>query len=241
MVRTLVIVPAFNEAQNLQGVASRLRSIADLNLEILVVNDGSSDATSAVATAAGLHCVNLPFNMGIGNAVHTGYLYAERNGFDFALQFDGDGQHPELEIRKIIEALEGDEADVVIGSRFLLESSLGFKSTASRRLGIRFLSKLIHLLTGHLVTDPTSGFRGINKRALKVYSKYYPHDYPEPEAIVVGLRNGLRIKEVAVEMRERQSGKSSISSLWSVYYMFKVSLAVWIKSIEYGGSYASHK
>ncbi len=233
MKRIAVIIPAYNEEASISGVVSSLlalRSSHGLHIDPVVVNDCSRDRTAEVC--AKLECIllNLPVNLGIGSAVQTGFRYARRHDYDFAIQVDGDGQHPATEIPKLLEALQSDEADVVIGSRFLLRE--GYQSEFYRRIGIRYFMVVNRLITGQAVTDNTSGFRAYNRRALAVVSSYYPDQYPEPEAVVLFKRNGLRLKEVPVTMRERQGGQSSISRLASLFYMAKVSFAIVFASLR---------
>ena len=175
--------------------------------------------------------VSLPFNLGIGAAVQTGFQYAQRYGYDIAVQIDGDGQHDAAYLEKIISPILHDEADMVVGSRFL-EKNEGFQSSFSRRLGINFFVQLINVLTGVKVNDPTSGFRAYNKKMIALFSKYYPHDFPEPEAIVVAQQEGGRILEVPVSMRAREAGSSSIRYFKTLYYMVKVTLAILLHMIR---------
>lgn len=197
--------------------------------DYVVVNDGSTDATCALCVENGFNVLNLPQNLGIGGAVQTGHKYALRNGYDVDVQFDGDGQHDANCISALINEIE-QGADLVIGSRFLTKEG-GFKSTALRRVGIIWISKWIRLLTGQKASDPTSGFRASGKRAIALYARSYPTDYPEPESIVLAQRSGLEIRDTAVVMHERRGGTSSIGGLSSLYYMIKVSLSIAILSI----------
>lgn len=227
----LVIVPAYNEEGNIAGVIADLRSLGR-PLDILVINDGSHDATSARARATGeAIVVDLPKNLGIGGAVQTGFKYAARNGYQVAIQFDGDGQHLAAEIPKLLAGLAQGTANLVIGSRFL-ESHAGYRSTFVRRLGIRVFEGLNSLLIGQRITDNTSGFRAYDQRAILLLARHYPVDYPEPEAVILLGRNGFRIAETATVMRERQSGDSSISGLKGIYYMIKVVLAVLMTALR---------
>ncbi len=221
--RVLLVVPAFNEARNLPGVAEDLRASGTL-ADVCVVDDGSTDATSQVAASLGFGVLRLPVNMGIGGAVQAGYLWAERQGYDAAVQFDGDGQHDASCLDALVEPLRRGHADLVIGSRFLSEG--GYRSTGLRRAGIRYLSWFLRLRCGVRVTDPTSGFRAAGRRAIYLFARAYPSDYPEPEAIALGARLGLRVVEVPVRMRERTHGASSITSLGMLYYFVKVSTAL---------------
>ncbi|MBP2001890.1 glycosyltransferase involved in cell wall biosynthesis [Paenibacillus shirakamiensis] len=219
--KTLIIIPAYNEE------GSIVRVIQDINehapeADIVVVNDGSTDRTEALALAAGAHVLTMPFNVGIGGGMQTGYMYARNNGYDVAIQMDADGQHAAEELPKLIS--RASEFDLVIGSRFVEETS--FRSSVMRRIGIIFFSKLVTLVTRQKFTDTTSGFRAAGKKVIALYSDYYPMDYPEVESIVYLIRKGCKITEVATEMRARETGRSSITPLKSVYYMIKVTLAV---------------
>lgn len=237
MNKTLIIIPAFNEAGNIEKV------VADIiehkkDCDILVINDCSTDNTSEVARKLeNCMVVDLPVNLGIGGAVQTGFMYASENGYDYSVQFDGDGQHNAAEIDKILLPVQNGEADVVIGSRFLKKEP-NFRSTFARRKGI-FIFKIVNLiLTGQKITDNTSGFRAYNKRATEFLSHNYPEDYPEPESVVLLGRNGFKISEVSVNMKERQNGRSSIAGLRIPYYMFKVLLSVIMTSLRKRKSYA---
>jgi glycosyltransferase involved in cell wall biosynthesis len=229
--RILAIVPAYNEEKAIGDV---IRSLKDRyrSLDVLVVNDGSTDGTSGKARAEGASAViDLPCNLGIGGAVQTGFLYAVREGYGAAFQFDGDGQHLAGEVEKIVGPVLAGEADVVIGSRFLA-GNRGFRSTLSRRAGIKIFEWVNSLLIGRRITDNTSGFRAYNGAALDFLSKHYPSDYPEPEAVILLGRNGFRLREVSVEMAERTSGTSSITAFRSLYYMVKVLLAVFMTALR---------
>lgn len=225
--RIAAIVPAYNEETAIEAVVTGINEIAkseQLAIDVVVVNDCSKDTTAKVI--AGLPCIalNLPINLGIGGAVQTGFKYALQNGYDYAIQVDGDGQHPASEIPKIVRAAIDNSFDVVIGSRFI--SREGFQSSTIRRAGISYFKWLNRLLLGIIVNDSTSGFRLINRDVLKVVAEYYPDEYPEPEAIVVYSLKNFKIGEVAVTMKERQGGVSSIGTFASVYYMLKVTLAI---------------
>ncbi|WP_266369192.1 glycosyltransferase family 2 protein [Tellurirhabdus rosea] len=222
--RILVIVPCFNEEAAIAGVVEEInRQRTQLPLDVLVVNDCSTDRSPDVIRRLNCLWLDLPVNLGIGGAMHAGYKYACRNGYDIAVQMDGDGQHPADELPRLLRPILDEKADVVIGSRFLAKG--GFRSTWLRRTGIRYFRWLNRSLIGQLIHDSTSGFRAFNRRTIEIVSAYYPDEYPEPESIVqFGLHN-LRMVEVPVQMRERQGGTSSITSLKAVYYMFKVTLA----------------
>lgn len=227
--KVLIIIPAYNEAGNIGKTIADIR-LNTTDVDILVVDDGSKDSTADEARKAGVKVVSLPFNLGIGGAVQTGFQYAYRYDYDIAVQIDADGQHDASFLNTILTPIIEDKADMSIGSRFI-EQTGGFRSTFSRRLGIGFFTHLINSLTGIKITDPTSGFRAHNKKLIDVFANYYPHDFPEPEAIVVAKRLKARISEVAVVMRPRQGGSSSIKSFKSFYYMLKVTLAILLHMI----------
>lgn len=245
--RVLVIVPAFNECGNIGRTVEEIRNVArtgrelspgekgdsplHLHVDILVIDDGSRDATAQEARQAGGMVVSLPFNLGIGAAVQTGFQYAQRHGYDIAVQIDGDGQHDASFLEKLVEPICRGEADMVVGSRFL-EKTGGFRSSFSRRMGIVFFVHLINGLTGVKINDPTSGFRAYNKKMIALFAEYYPHDFPEPEAIVVGQQDGARIVELPVVMRPREAGSSSIRYFKTLYYMVKVTLAILLHMIR---------
>jgi glycosyltransferase involved in cell wall biosynthesis len=222
-VRALAIVPAFNEARNLPRVVAAIRAAVPA-WDVCVVDDGSTDDTAAVAAAQGVTVLRSPLNLGIGGAVQTGYLWARDRGHDLAVQVDGDGQHDPSYLEAAGAPIAAGEADVVIGSRFL--SNVGFRSTAVRRAGIQYLCWFLRLRCGARVTDPTSGFRAAGRRAIELFAAQYPSDYPEPEAIALATRHGLRISEIPVVMREREHGRSSINGWRTLYYLVKVSLAL---------------
>jgi len=226
--RKLAIVPAYNEAEAVAGTIAEIREHAS-EFVVLVVDDGSTDATAEVAAAAGAEVVRLPYNLGIGGAMQTGYLYAFEHDFDVAVQIDADGQHDPRCVGKLLAHLESNPGiDMVVGSRFLDDSSEGFRSSASRRAGIRIFARLLSLITRAPVTDPTSGFRMTSRRAIQLFALEYPHDYPEVEAVLMMHRHRLRSAEVAVQMRPRTTGRSTIHSWRAPYYMIKVLLAVFI-------------
>ena len=221
--KILVIIPAFNESAIIAKTVSEVREKAP-KADVLVVNDGSTDETLAILQREGIEHLNLRSNLGIGGAVQSGYIYARENGYDYAIQIDGDGQHDPAYIMSIIEQMQKDGADIGIGSRFI--DGKGFQSSGLRRFGIRFLSQLIHLTCGTRVLDVTSGFRVANRRMIELYARDYSDDYPEPEAVVAATAHDAKISEYPVVMRERKTGTSSISAFKSVYYMIKVSLAI---------------
>lgn len=222
--QVLIVIPAYNERD---AIVATVREVEQYGWPYIVVNDGSTDDTAQVCRKAGINMLDLPSNLGIGGAVQSGHKYALEQGYLVDIQFDGDGQHDAQYIPKLLEALENHDAELVIGSRFV-EKSEGFQSTFMRRVGIAWISRLIKLLTGATITDPTSGFRACSRSAIELFARDYPVDYPEPESIVSLLTSGSTVVEVPVQMRERQGGKSSIFGLKSAYYMIKVTLAMFI-------------
>ena len=219
----LVIIPAYNEAGNIEKVVNNLIENCP-QYDYIVVNDCSKDKTEEICQINSYNYLSLPINLGIGGGVQTGYKYALAHGYDVAGQHDGDGQHNPVYIKEVVQPILDDQADIVIGSRFIEKE--GFQSSHARRVGIKLLSGLICLFCGAKVKDVTSGFRAVNREYIKFYADEYPSDYPEPEAIVTAKLNGARIQEVPVVMRERENGTSSINLKRSIYYMVKVSVAI---------------
>ena len=218
--RPLVIIPAYNEASAIAGVIVNLRT--HVNADIAVIDDGSEDDTARLAREAGAVVLRHPCNLGIGAAVQTGYLYALQAGYELVIRQDGDGQHDPSHIPRFLELLASDQADIVVGSRFLARE--GYQSTLVRRLGILILG-VVSSLVGRSVTDPTSGYWGVNRRAMQVLAKSHPDDYPETEALVLAARAGCRVRELPVIMYARTAGRSSIGgTLYSGFYMLKVVL-----------------
>lgn len=221
--KILLIIPAYNESENIKKLIESL-TVDYPNYHYVVVNDCSTDRTREILLDCQANYLDLPDNLGIGGGVQTGYLYALENGYDIAVQIDGDGQHDPKYIKDIITPIEKGQADVVIGSRFLEKE--GFQSSSIRRFGIHFLHRLIKILCGIDVRDVTSGMRAVNRKMIEEYAHNYAQDYPEPEAILAAGMMNARVMEVPVVMRERQGGTSSINLLRSVYYMIKVSIAL---------------
>jgi glycosyltransferase involved in cell wall biosynthesis len=225
-VKIAVVIPAYNEEESITSVVETVNSVSTAEVAMIpvVVNDCSKDSTLKIIQ--GLNCValDLPINLGIGGAVQSGIKYAFNNGFDYAVQIDGDGQHPPQRIPMLSEELRKNSWDVVIGSRFIKNE--GFQSTVMRRSGIKYFQWLLKLITGETVTDPTSGMRLMNRKTMELLYNYYPDEYPEPEALIIYNRNGLKFGEVPVQMIERQGGQSSIQGFGTVYYMFKVTIAI---------------
>lgn len=228
--KILVILPAFNEEKSLPSVLAELSRDFPRG-RVLVVNDGSTDATSAVARRAGADVVDLAVNMGIGVAMQTGYKFARRGGFGIVVQCDADGQHRPGEIGVLLGKMEETGADVVIGSRFVGDGD-GYRSSPLRRRFIRFFSWWINLIAGVRIHDVTSGFRLCNRRAVGLFADEYPYDYPEPEAIILLHRAGFRVVEVPVGMRERRGGESSIGFFSGAYYVVKVSLGLLVRRLR---------
>lgn len=229
--KILIIVPAYNESENI-GIAINDLKSQNEDWDILVVNDESKDNTRNIAEAINnIDIINLDVNLGIGGAVQTGFKYAQENNYDIAVQFDGDGQHIASEIKRLITPILRNEADIVVGSRFLDENEIK-STTLSRRIGIKILEILIYSLSKIRIKDATSGFRAFNKESIKFLSKFYPSDYPEPEAIMLLSKKNFRIKEVQVKMKKRGNGKSSIYGIYSIYYMVKVVLSILMISLR---------
>lgn len=231
--KSLVIIPAYNEEKSIQKTVEDIQKNAP-EFDYIIVNDCSTDRTLALCKEAGIPVLNLPINLGIGGAVQTGYLYAKKNGYDFAVQFDGDGQHDAIFLQKMRDYMTEHDLNMLIGSRFIEKE--GFQSSGLRRFGIRYFSLLIKMITGTRITDPTSGMRMADRSVIEMYADCYPKDYPEPESVVAILQAGKKVAEYPVVMRERLEGVSSISPMKSVYYMIKVTLAIlveWIRRKEY--------
>lgn len=227
--KSLVIIPAYNEEKSIGKTVQDIVENAP-EFDYVIVNDCSKDATLEVCRKKGMHVLNLPINLGIGGAVQTGYLYAYKNHYDFAIQFDGDGQHDAKYLHEMRDYMIKHGTDMLIGSRFINRE--GFQSSSMRRFGIRYFSMLIKLLTGAKVTDPTSGMRMVNRDIIEIYANCYPKDYPEPESVVAILRQHKKVEEYPVIMREREEGVSSISPKKSIYYMVKVTLAILVEALR---------
>lgn len=228
--RLVAVVPAWNEAEAIGSVVEEILDAVP-GIDVVVVDDASSDGTADVARARGAVVLRLPFNVGIGGAVQTGLRYALREGYELAVRLDGDGQHDAAEIPKILAPVESGEADLVIGSRFV-DGTGTYRPPLARRVGIRVFARLVSLLGRQRVTDTTSGFIALGRPGIELFAEQYPHDYPEVEGTLVALRSGLRLAQVQVEMRERASGTSSITFVRSLYYIVKVTLAVLVASLR---------
>lgn len=229
MKRILVIMPAYNEAESIEKVILDVKKELP-DADILVVNDGSMDATSLIARRCGAAVADIPFNMGIGAAMQTGYRYAAAMDYGIAVQVDADGQHPPDQINFLISPVMQGKADVVIGSRFLGRGK--YHPSFARNIGIKIFGTLISAIIRQRLTDTTSGFRAANQRAIRFFAQNYSDDYPEVEAIVLLHKAGFHIMEVPVNMESRAGGKSSITPLQAIYYMIKVLLAVFIDILK---------
>lgn len=227
----LAIIPAYNEGKNIYKVVKAVKG-SSFKPDVVVINDGSDDDTEPEAQKAGAKVLSLSSNLGIGGAVQTGYLYALYNGYDAAVQIDGDGQHNPGDLEKLAGKIKNNEADMVIGSRFICKST--YKPDTFRKIGIKYFSRLVTFLCGSSYYDTTSGYRMVNRKGISLFADYYPKDYPEVETIVYAVKNGLKVKEISTHMNKRQGGKSSITAIKSMYYMVKVTLASLIQPCEKG-------
>ena len=223
--KRIAIVPALNEEETVGRVIDEINAF-DPGFDVVVVDDGSTDRTAGVAADRGAHVLRLPFNLGIGGAMQTGYRFAFEQGYDVAVQIDGDGQHDPTQLPKILSPVLAGETDLCVGSRFTGEGA--YRSSFARRIGIKIFARVVSAIVRQKVTDTTSGFRAVNRRGIALFAADYPHDYPEVEATVLLVKHKLRLKEVPVAMRERGGGTSSITALRSVYYMAKVLLAIFV-------------
>ena len=228
--KILIVIPAYNEVSTIARLIQEIKK-QHPQISTLVINDGSSDGTGQEARRAGSLVVNHPYNLGIGGAVQTGFKVAARENYDIVIQIDGDSQHDPVYLNDLLHPILTNQSDFVIGSRFIGEHT-GFQSTFGRRIGIRFFVFLLNILTGIRLTDPTSGFRAVNRKLICFFAEYYPIDYPEPEAIKMAKRFGARIAEVPVKMRKRLGGISSIRYFKTIYYMIKVTFAILIDTLK---------
>ncbi len=227
--KKLVIIPAYNEEESIVETVKDIKENAP-DFDYVVINDCSKDDTLAICRQNQINVLNLPINLGIGGAVQTGDLYAYNNGYDVGVQFDGDGQHDASYLDKMASVMAEENADMVIGSRFIEKQ--GFQSSGIRRVGIRYFAFLTKVLFGKKITDATSGMRMCNRKVIELFVKDYPRDYPEPETVCRLLRKKCKVVEIPVIMRERSAGVSSISMKKSIYYMVKVSLAIFIERLR---------
>lgn len=227
--KKLIIIPAYNESENIEKTVASIQKNAP-EFDYVIINDCSIDNTKEICEKNGFNIINLPINLGIGGAVQTGYKYGFEEGYDIAVQVDGDGQHDPRFLETMADYLEARNLDMVIGSRFINKE--GFQSSGARRLGIKYFTVLIQLLTRTKITDPTSGLRMVDREVMGMFAYDYPKDYPEPESVVAVLRRKKRVKELPVVMKAREGGVSSISPKKSIYYMIKVTLAILIERIR---------
>jgi len=227
--KKLIIIPAYNESESIKDTVNDIVNNTD-GFDYIVINDCSTDDTAKICADNNFNYINLPINLGIGGAVQTGYKYAFENGYDIAVQVDGDGQHDVAYLEKMVDELIKENCDMVIGSRFIEKE--GFQSSFTRRIGISYFTCLIKLITRKKITDPTSGLRMAGRNVIELFANVYPKDYPEPESVVAILRAGMNVKEVSVIMRERQGGVSSIRLWKTVYYMVKVTLAIMVECLR---------
>jgi glycosyltransferase involved in cell wall biosynthesis len=221
--RVAVIIPAYNEEETVGEVVRRVKALGH-GFDVVVINDSSKDRTAQSAEAAGATVIELPYNLGIGGAVQTGFKYAVMKGYDGCVQVDGDGQHPPEEITKLLEPLFAGGYDIVIGSRFVGQTN--YRVPVLRALGIKIISIFLKVVCGMTVKDTTSGFRALNRQAMTFFATDYPQDYPEPESLLFAYKKKFKVMEVSTEMKDREHGISSITPLRSVYYMTKVLLAM---------------
>ncbi|MEM9951786.1 MAG: glycosyltransferase family 2 protein [Chloroflexota bacterium] len=227
---TLIILPALNEGGNIYDTVMKIRQSV-LDADILVINDGSSDDTRIKAESAGAIVINMPYNVGIGAAVQTGFKFAAQHNYQWVARLDGDGQHSANNVMQLLSLVQSGATDVAIGSRFLGDGDYG--TSFMRRMGIAILSNLLSMITGQKVTDPTSGFSAYNRQAILLFADYYPHDYPEPEAVIICHKSGLSMKEIPVTFLERKFGESQFTlPSRSVYYMIKVTLAILVNTLR---------
>jgi glycosyltransferase involved in cell wall biosynthesis len=231
--KVLIMVPAYNEGRIITRVIQDIRKQYP-QYDLAIINDGSTDNTLSQIESSGAHALPLPYNLGIGGAVQTGYRLAAEENYDAAVQIDGDAQHDPAFLSAVLDPVLSNQLDLCIGSRFLSLDS-AFTSTTMRRVGIKFFALLLSMMTNATLTDPTSGFRAAGKKMIKVYADYYPVDFPEPEAIQIASRHGARIGEIPVNMRKRLGGVSSIRYLDTIYYMIKVTLAIFIDTLKKKG------
>lgn len=226
----LVIIPAYNEAETIADVIARLQQEAP-ECSVVVIDDGSQDNTvKIVDEIEGVELIRLPYNLGIGGAMQTGFKYALRHGYDIAVQCDADGQHPASEVQTLVQHIENGTADLIVGSRYVADT--GYTPSMWRRVGKSLLSRMVDTLVGGGITDTTSGFRAMNRKVLSLFARHYPEDYPEPETLVIVHKAGLKAAEVPVQMRPRQGGVTSIGPKHAAYYMVKVALAIFIDAFR---------
>jgi len=230
MDKILIIIPAYNEEDSIAEVISEIRHTL-IQVDILVIDDGSSDATAKLAEKEADFCIRLQYHFGLGVALQTGYFFAKANSYDFVVHFDADGQHIAGEIEKILKPVKNGECDIAIGSRFADKNNVEYAMSSSRRIATGLIAKSFRLLVRKQIKDPTSGFRAMNKKVFLLFCEYYPSDYPEVEELLLLANNNLNIKEVPIKMRLRLKGKSSLTFQKSLFYMFKVFLVISLDSL----------
>jgi glycosyltransferase involved in cell wall biosynthesis len=223
----LIIIPAYNEEESIFQTVTSIQQLTDFNY--IVINDGSTDRTAEILDYHHFDHIDLPVNLGIGGAMQTGYIYAGRHDYQYAVQFDADGQHSADDLRMLVQQMKTSDYDMIIGSRFVEKSN--YKGSLSRRLGIYYFDFILQALTKTKISDPTSGYRIVNQKIIKEFMKYYPTDYPEVEVIAYLSRRNYKIREFKVEMNQRQGGTSSITPIKSIYYMLKVTFFTFIRSV----------
>ena len=235
MKKILLIIPAYNEEKSILNVVNKIYNYnkeINTKYDVVVINDGSSDNTEKILCENNINHIKLISNLGIGGAVQTGYKYALENDYDIAVQFDGDGQHDIRYVRDIIKPIIDNDANMVIGSRFIDKSTSKFKSSKARQIGIKMISFFIKLVTSKKIYDTTSGFRAGDKELIKKFSNSYPVEYPEPVSTTEILKKGYKVEEVAVSMNERETGISSIRMWKNCYYMINVILYILVIGIR---------
>ncbi len=233
--KILLIIPAYNEQDNILNTYKKIKEYNKKNktsYDVIVINDGSKDKTEEILINNKIPHITLIHNLGIGGAVQTGYKYAYENGYDIAVQFDGDGQHDVSYVKDITSPVINENTDFTIGSRYIDSTTSEFKSTFARQVGIKLISFLIKLVTGKKVLDTTSGFRACNKKIIKEFANSYPTEYPEPITTTELLKKGYKLEEVAVSMNEREAGQSSIKAWKNIYYMINVYLSIIMVAIR---------
>jgi len=226
----LIIVPAYNEQATLTGVIREVKQVLP-DVSVVVIDDGSADATATLARDAGARVLSLPYHLGLGGAVQAGYKLAYELGYQYVIRIDGDGQHDARDIPKLFETLRTSGCQMVIGSRFL--DGDAHHTSFMRKTGVRFFRAVLRPILGKSVRDPTSGFVGVNREALQVFSKSFPLEYPEIEALVVLQRRAFRFVETPVRVRPRMGGRSSITAVKSVYYIVHVLLGVLVNILKF--------
>lgn len=230
--KVLIVIPAYNEQNRIGEIVQSLKHVLP-TVTILVVNDCSSDDTAGEALKAGAIVVTHPINLGYGAGLETGYLYALKNGFEFVVQMDGDGQHLPEEVPKILTPVLDRDADIIIGSRYMFFAST-YRTSFVRRMGQKFFGIIFSLITGYNITDPTSGFQCLNKKAFALFSHgHFPHDFPDTDVLLIAHYAGLRVKEIPVVMVERSGGVSIHSGLKPFYYVIKMILSIIMVVLNY--------